>query len=197
MTGLSQPDCPIPFGWGRHWFAVLSNDGHRIASELRLENIRLSNWEEGLKAGLQGDWVFISPQVCRWSFVIGDSLPSPPQDECLSLLTDLSIAFEEAQCFGTEDVTEFHSWARAGKGRLHRAYAFSGEQGAVLWDRGQLTKEERTLGLFFPEADILSHSPDSSSVFQVAGLWSLDPSRLDEFDSTRSVGRLGRLAAKV
>jgi hypothetical protein len=197
MPGLSQPDCPISFGWGRSWFAVLSNDGHRIASELRLQNIRLSNWEEGLKASLQGDSVFVSPQVCGWSFIIGNSLPSPPQDECLGLLTDLSMAFEEGQCFGTEDVTEFHSWARAEKGRLRRAYAFSGEQGAVLWDRGQLTQEERELGLSFPEAGILCHSPDSTSVFQIAGRWSLDPSHLDEFDCVRSVGQLGQLTAKL
>ncbi|HEY6185666.1 MAG TPA: hypothetical protein VIW67_25725 [Terriglobales bacterium] len=197
MTEPSGPDHPISFGWGRFWFAVLSNDGQRIASELRLQNIRLSNWAEGLKASLQDNWVFISPQVGGWSLVVGDSLPSPPRDECLGLLTDLSMVFKEAQCFGTEDVTELHSWARAENGRLRRAYAFSGEQGAVLWDRGPLTQEEGDLGLFFPEAGILSHSPDSASVFRIAGLWSLDPSRLDEFDCVRGVGQLGQVYQHV
>jgi hypothetical protein len=173
------------------WFAVRSSDPRNIARELGLERIRTSNWEEGLKAAMRSGSVFVTPEISGWSLIVGNQLPSGPQEECLALLADLSRAFDEAQYFGTEDVTEFHAWAKASNGRLRRAYAFSGEQGAVLWDRGEVTEEEKDLGLHFPEATILSNSPDSSSVFQIAARWSLDPTRLDEVDCSISTGLLG------
>jgi hypothetical protein len=173
------------------WFAVRSAQPQRIAGELRLRNVRTSNWEGGLRAAIRDRLIFVSPQVCGWNFIVGDALPSAPQEECLGLLADLSLAFDEAQYFGTEDVTEFYIWARAAKGRLCRAYAFSGEQGRVLWDRGELSQEEQALGLVFPEANILSNSPGSGSVFQIAGSWSLDPTQLDEVHCSLSTGLLG------
>ena len=191
MADSPNADQPIPFGWGMGWFAVRSGDPQQIARELRLQKIHVSNWEEGLKAAMGPESVFLSPEVSGWSFIVGNALPSGPQEECLTLLADLSRAFEEAQYFGTEDVTEFHAWAKASNGRLRRAYAFSGEQGAVLWDRGEVTEEEKELGLLFPEKTILSNSPDSSSVFKIAARWSLDPTRLDEGDYSTSTGLLG------
>lgn len=179
------------------WFAVRSTHPQRIAGELRLQNLQVCNWAEGMRIAMRTELVFVSPQVCGWTFILGDALPFPPQEACLDLLADLSLAFDEAQCFGTEDVTEFHAWARAVKGRLQRAYAFSGEQGIVLWDRGELTPEENALGLLFPEANILSNSPDSASVFQIAGYWSLDPTRLDELECMPSTGLLGERAQTV
>jgi hypothetical protein len=173
------------------WFAIRSADPQRIAGELRLRNVRTSNWEGGLRAATRDRLIFISPQVCGWNFIIGDALPIAPREECLSLLADLSLAFDEAQYFGTEDVTELYIWARAAKGRLYRAYAFSGEQGSVLWDRGELSKEEQALGLIFPEANILSNSPDGGSVFRIAGSWSFDPTHLDEVHCSSSTGLLG------
>ncbi len=189
-----HPDLPAPFGWGTGWLAVRAGDPQRIAAEMQLKDPHPSGWQQGLATAQGPDSIFVSPQIAGWSFVIGTALPFLPQEECLDLLVALSLAFGETQYFGNENVTEYHAWAKATEGRLRRAYAFSGEQGAVLCDRGVLTEEETELGLIFPEESILSKSPDDSSVFKISGRWSLDPTHMDEFEASSAPGLLGRMA---
>lgn len=190
VTIEPPPDLPFAFGWNTSWCAVQCSNPERLVAELRLMNCRRTGWREGLTLAQNTNAVFVSPDVSGWTLIIGNSLPCAPHEECLELLANLSRVFNEAQYFGTSRVTAYHAWARSIGGRLRRAYAFSGEQGAILWDRGPSTREELDLGLVFSEDTILSNSPDDSSVFRLSGSWSIDPTQIETLTVKPGLGFL-------
>lgn len=190
MSSEPVPDLPFAFGWNTSWCAVRCSEPDRLVVEMRLTNWRRIGWHEGLSLAQNTNALFVSPEVRGWTLIVGNSLPLAPNDEALDLLADLSRVFGDAQYFGTSSVTEYHAWARAIDGRLRRAYAFSGEQGSVLWDRGPETQEERDLGMNFHDETILSNSPDDSSVFRISGCWSIDPTQIDSVTAQPNLGIL-------
>jgi hypothetical protein len=191
MAPDPQADLPFAFGWNTSWCAVRCSQPDGLVEELRLRNWRRTGWHEGLTLAQETDALFVSPEIGGWTLIVGNSLPFAPNEEILDLLADLSRVYGDAQYFGTSSVTEYHAWARAVDGRLRRAYAFSGEQGSVLWDRGLETQEEKDLGMIFQEETILSNSPDDSSVFRISGRWSLDPSQIENVTVQPGLGFLG------
>src|SRR5262249_52731867 len=119
------------------------------------------------------------------------------------LLERLSRQFENAQYFCTHADVELHVWARARKGRLIRGYGWLGEAGLTLWNEGTQTKEERDLGFaFLPDRSPEIHDvqnertlfPDENYVMQLACLWSIDPTTLDEHFKEPRMGLLGSVA---
>lgn len=191
MSSEPEPDLPFAFGWDSSWCAVRCSEPEKLAADLCLVNWRRASWDEGLKLAEDTNALFVSPSIGGWTLIVGNSLPCAPSNEVLDLLADFSRVFGEAQYFATSRVTEHHAWARAVAGRLRRAYAFSGEQGSVLWDRGEETPEEKTLELTFDDKTILSHSPDDSSVFRISGLWSIDPTQIELIAAQPGLGILG------
>jgi hypothetical protein len=98
---------------------------------------------------------------------------------------------------------ELHIWARARMGRLVRGYGWLGEKRLTLWDEGAQTKEERDLDLRFsdPQSITVEESrnkkasvPDEGCVMQLAYLWSIDPTTLDEQFKEPVLGLLGDVA---
>lgn len=198
-----------PFGWRISWIAVKGAQASAIASELQLVRIQPSAWEEGIQeAGKTG--FFITPMISDWALIVGLTLPDASDEDTLPLVVRLSEVYGSAQYFGNHRVTDYYAWARAENGRLIRAYAYLGEQGTVLWDRGELTKEEVELKHAFdgPEAiyqdqgksvleimqaakDNPRRYPDENDVFSIAGLWSIDPTRIEDYEISQSTGLLG------
>jgi hypothetical protein len=140
--------------------------------------------------------------------VVGSSLFPPDHAEpyVKPLVKELSLQFGEAQYFCTHRGVELHIWARARKGQLIRGYGYIGEKGLTLWDEGTQTKEERDLGFRFfdersPEAEVGDYwarkdltYPDEGCVMQLAALWSIDPTTLDQQFKEPGMGIIGRLA---
>ena len=197
-----QPlDQPVSFGSDNAWLAVETRDTAKAAAALGLKGLRQARWEEGIKAS-SGSKVFVTPPLGDWTLAVSTAL-FPPEEIATfvkPLLEPLSRQFRDAQYFCTHKTMALHVWARAQKGRCLRGYGWLGQQNRVLWDEGTQTKEERRLGLrrldssTAPAKDASSDdltTADESCVLQLASLWSVDPSTLDEHFQEPVLGLLG------
>lgn len=190
-----RPDPPAGFGYRMAWVAVRSRDAAEVARVLGLDQVRPANWRTGIgtvyDARLGESLVYLTPPVDGWTFVVGLALPQPLGrgfvDKCTSLLLDLGQAFPEAQYFLTYPQLECCAWARVVEGRLVRAFAI-GDEG-VIWNKGRLTREERSLSLAILDArgakvrnqpDVAAPlvRPTEAHLKVIARGWSLDPTEL-------------------
>lgn len=203
----STPDSPITFGYKMAWLAIKATDAENVLSSLDIRNVQASNWQTGVVAAYNGH-AFVSPSVKGWVFVLSQMLPEPSgnsEDEWSELLCRLSNQFDDVQYFGTHRVVEFHAWARFMNGNEIRAYAYLGERGETLVDRGEKTTGELDLGYnyFVPESQEAESDsyweredlcyPDEDHVMEVAGKWSIDPNTLEDVGLPHGVGWIGNL----
>lgn len=149
----TRPDAPAAFGYRMAWLAVRTRDAGKLAQVLGLEPGHAANWRTGIGTVYDGRlgeaFVYITPPVDGWTFVVGLALPQPMGrgfvDKCTPMLLDLGQNFREAHYFMSYPPLEFCSWIRVMDGRLIRAFAI-GDEG-VIWNKGRLTREERSLDL--------------------------------------------------
>ena len=159
---VATPDTPVNFGYKVNWFAVKTEQPTLVAQTLNLTNRRPANWKTGVEAGYarpaRGDshsWVFVSPPIGGWVFVVGGDLPLPdlrdstPQQGAgidrrfEQLFGALSKAFPEVQIFASYRVVRLDGWARARGGRVERNFLIA--DGEVYANVGAQTIEERQL----------------------------------------------------
>ncbi len=184
------PDTPKSFGRRCQWLALKGADTQSVAAALKLRSVTPANWATGIKAAY-ADKIFVSPPLGQWVLAIGVTLPDAGDahhiDEITPLLLALSKMFEEVQYFGSHRVIEYYGWAKARQGKILRAYAYLGEAGTTLWNRGNKTPAEVELGFnFFDEASPAAEDvnywqrtdlrfPDEEDVLAIAQKWSVDP----------------------
>ncbi len=212
----AEPDAPVGFGYKMAWYAARTDDPAAVAEVLGLSRLRPCNWRAGVARIYDYDTrstVFVTPPVGGW--VLAAGWPLAPKGSWLDCprvagpLEALSARFGDAQYFFTYRVIDMHVWARAEVGRLTRAFGYWGDHGDMRWEVGWPTPEEEALGLDFPPAEsrLEAHrrdeadpgadgplTPDEEHVIQIAGAWSLDPTRLDERFKEPGTGLLGELA---
>lgn len=207
-----KPDAPAAFGYRTAWLALRTRDTLAVIDQLGLEDLQRANWNGGLAAAyderLTEDYVFVSPPVAGWTFVVGLALPYPAgakfADRCTPLLMALGRRFIEVQYYFTYPVIDFYAWARVIDGKLVRAFAW-GDDG-IMWNNGRVTKEERQIGLRLLEpctADGhistnwkgVAAYPNEDHVVALASRWGMDPTRLDEIEAMPALGFIGRIPA--
>lgn len=190
-----RPDRPAGFGYRMAWIAVRTRDTGGVAEVLGLEAGQPANWRTGIGTvydrRFSEDFVYITPPVDGWTFVVGLALPQPMSrgfvDKCTRLLLDLGQAFPEAQYFLSYPPLECSAWARVIEGRLVRAFAI-GDEG-VIWNKGRLSREERSLDLAVLEprgakgkkdsaAQAVMTWPTETHLKVIARGWSVDPTEL-------------------
>lgn len=186
------PDDPTPFGYKCMWFAVKTINPDEVVKEIGLKSPQRCNWKSGIAAAYE-ESVFVTPSVNGWTLVVGRGLPTIEDDErkkeTETLLVKLSRHFGEVQHFGTHRVVGFNAWARAMNGEIVREFAYFGERGEKLYELGKPTAEELAVG-FRSDAEFW---PAESHVMQVAGKWSLDPTKLSSATDGKGAGWLGTL----
>jgi hypothetical protein len=192
------PDSPVPFGSNLAWLAIDSTDSEAVAAALDLQDAQPSTWADGIKAA-RASAVFITPPLGQWTLVASTALfPRDRADSFVKpLLERLSQLFTEAQYFGTHGSVGLHIWARARRGRLVRGYGWLGDKSLTLWDEGVPTKDEVSLRLVFLEGRSRDGAlPDEAVVLQIANLWSIDPSSLDDEFMEPETGIVGNWAQR-
>lgn len=202
------PDRPVAFGYKMAWLAIRTRDTGGVVEALGLRHVRVCNWRSGLGSAYNdqsGDaFLFVSPPVGEWTFVVGLALPHPLGrsflDKATPLLLKLGGQFSDVQYFFSYPPIDFFAWARVSEGRLVRAFAI-GDEG-VVWNKGKPTRAEAALGLRLFElrgvearrgdagGALLLH-PTEDHVMQVAAGWSEDPTRLDAGHATEGLGYVG------
>jgi len=154
-------DRPRGFGYKVNWFAVKTVDADAVLATLRFSDRRRANWASGLQfahapsdRSEAGDFVFITPPVDGWVFIVGSRLPYPDHSEKSErreigsrferIFSSLASAFPDVQFFGSHRVVDFCAWARARKGRVERVFSYA--DGEVYVNFGEQSAEERRLG---------------------------------------------------
>lgn len=199
---------PVPFGYKTAWFAIHSQDTRAVAGALELLDIRPANWVYGVWHAIESDdddyAVFVTPPVNGWTLAVGVPILYESDDNAAARMVELSRKFGEAQFFASMRVSNSYVWARAAGGELVRHF-YEGD--GQRHEHGEETQEERALELRFfdPSAPESSDAEywkrvnlvfvDEKHVLQVAGKWSVDPSKLGELGVAPSLGLLGNASA--
>ena len=208
----NQPDRACPFGYKMAWLAVRTDDPSTLVRKLHLTNTVSANWNSGIGAvydeKLGPSHVFVTPPVDGWTFVVGLGLPHPVNERFVDKLTPLLLSlgkdYPEAQYFFTYPLIDFFAWARVVNGKLTRAFAVNDE--GVVWNKGRITRAERSLGLRLFELRGVEERhgdaggglvlyPTEDHVMQIARNWSVDPIRLDEIEVAAGSGLLAPVPA--
>lgn len=204
-----RPDTPRSFGYGMGWLAIRTRDTARVIERLGLSDVEEANWDNGLGTVYSDEHsqshVFVSPPVNGWTFVVGLALPQPMgkafAEKATPLLLDLGSQFIEVQYYLAYPALDYYGWARVIDGKLIRAYAITDE--GPVWNKGKPGKEEKTLGIKLYEVRGVKRRkgdaggelilyPTEGHVMQLAGKWSLDPSRLEGMAVGPARGYIGR-----
>lgn len=209
------------FGYKMGWFAIPNADKKSVLAALGLNAIKELSWDEGIDAiydreeEIPFNIVFITPPVNGWTFVVGRWAADAGGKEVLDVekfITKLSRQFDEVQAFATHRVVEYHHWMLAREGSLIRSFAYCGEGGEILTNKGKLTQIEESyewdqlLKFCSDEEDELDESdnfsdeedeldefvwlPDEDIVMEVAGAWSVNPTEIEDLSLDEDSGIL-------
>lgn len=172
---LTTPDGALPFGYKTGWLAVRCDDPEQVMDALDLFDQRTpANWATGLAAAEAGAGTFVTPCLDGWVLAIDF------YESARGLIEGIAGNFPEAQYFCTHRVTEYHTWVKYVNGKTVREYCYAGERGEVLWDEGEITPEELSLGFDrFPRKGQDwtdgTRLPDEEDVLDIAAAWGVDP----------------------
>lgn len=172
----SRAAVPVSFGYKSSWLVVKKRVPRSVARALGLTDVQPSDWTAGMRAADEGR-TFVSPPVDGWTFVLGSGFPHAGDAAWLPFLADLSRTLGDVQYFGTHRVSSYQAWARAKGGNIIRAYGYG--DGETLGDVGEVTKGE-------VEAQRMTDIRDEGYVLAVAVEWSIDPSALEDYESSGS-----------
>jgi hypothetical protein len=207
------------FGYKMGWFAIRNANQKSILAALGLNAIKEVSWDEGIDTiyDSKDGTVFITPPVNSWTFVVGRWTAGTCEEKGIQdiekLITELSTQFDEVQAFATHRIIEYHHWMLAKNGHLIRSFAYIGESGEVLTNKGKLTPIEESyewdkLDKFVcspVEEDELDESewlpdeedeldefwfPDEETVMEVAGAWSINPAEIEDLSLNEDSGIL-------
>ena len=219
VTLSDVPDAPQPFGYKIDWMAIRDVEPDFVAKQLGLDRIQPANWETGLKKAceVENRMCFVSPPVNGWCLLVSRFYLSMDTGEhidyTLKALQILSSDNNVAHAYGSYRVVDYCAWAKAENGEITRAFSYLGDKGIVL-NIGDQTAEEKELGFAdYSGLDIEQATEkwlqlleneddqwmiDEEDVTKLAGLWSMDPTLLDDAGSMeKGVGLVGRLPKKL
>jgi hypothetical protein len=179
------------------WLAIKRRKPAKVQAALGLHNARSCTWLEGLMGETA---FFIAPALKGWIVVVGSGLPDPAVDvdECYRFLVGLSRKVGQVQFFSANRAVHHHSWAWTKRGRVVRAYAWTGQ---TVWTQGVQTSAERELGLVCydygesPEHSLFQQgrlaAANVDKVPLLAARWGLDPGDLAELCLGQAQGIAG------
>ena len=186
------PDKPQAFGYKCCWLAIRTYDSAAVLQALNLKNQQPANWATGIGEASNLKGVFVTPPIDGWILVVGalpDSGDGHSPDLCTPFLQTLSEQLGEIQYFGTHRGVDYHGWATVKAGKIVRAYAYWAELETNVWNTGELTEEEKALGLIFDN----DKTPNEEDVMNIAEKWSLNPQNLEQMNLKEGVVVFGEL----
>lgn len=179
------PDRPQAFGYKSSWLAIQASSSDEIAGALGPKRRTPCNWASGFERVFGSPLAgasFVTPPVQGWTFVIGPQLES---EGSLERLAELSRTLgRPVYGFATHRVVSLAVWVVAEEGRITRAWGIA--DGTRLFDRGEITPEERALDISFDEDpseeddERWGRQSDEATVIALARAWSTDPTTLEE-----------------
>ncbi len=184
------PDSPVSFGYKMNWLAIKTTDAKTIANELAGDKyIYTTNWSKGVDGAYRGA-TFVSPSIDGWILVINPGIADPSANDDKDSLIRLSQKFGEVHLYGTHRVSSAAIWAKLVNGNMLRAvsigdYELYAEIGNATKEEEQLIEEAKATRNaedfdHFDEQTYITLLTDEEWVMKLAGIWSIDPTILDE-----------------
>lgn len=195
---------PEPFGYKTAWFAVRSDEEKAVAAAIELQNGHPVNWRYGVRHAHEYDeyQIFVSPSVNGWILVVGMPIVWEADDHAVTRMVQLSRQFGETQLFGSVRTSDSYLWARARNGKLVRLFYEGDGNRRVEGEPTEAEKAFKFCDSSSPEPEPPGYwrrndlrYPDEACVLEIAGKWSVDPSKLGEMGLTPSLGLLGSPSA--
>lgn len=179
------PDTPLRFGYKSTWICVRSSSPEDVIAKLGLKNAVKCSWKYGFEYLNEG--AFVSPVLDGWVLVIGwgdDIITEAP-----ARLSEVGAMFPEVQYFSSHRVADYYAWVKFVDGVKVRSYCYCGGEGEVYENIGELTPEEKALGLdhLIPSTDAdwdEYEFSDEEDVSAVAAGWGIDPLGVDRYPAS-------------
>lgn len=168
---------PVDFGENIGWFIVHSYSVETILGCLDIVDEEPVFWADaigkinGQEAGLDKQYLFISPEVDGWMFVVSKLLMEKGDDESF-LMSDfvsrLSVVFGEVQAFANNGQGDYYHWIKAQDGSLENCFAYSALKKEIYCNTGTYD---------------LPSLEKPEDVLKVAEGWSINPENLSQYES--------------
>lgn len=194
-------DNPIGFGYKNKWLAIKSDSNEKVASFLKLKEIKKSNWKDGVQFGY-GKGVFITPEINGWILVLGIDISDLEIESTKELLKSVSKEFGECQIFLTYRNVEYHFWGLARNGEIVRLYSYFSESDNLIIE-GEPTEVEKGYNLvnsFSEESNKDGYwrqenldIPNEEILMNIAEAWSINPTKIDKIPMIQGIGLIGKL----
>ena len=183
------------FGSKNAWLAIKSTNRKLVINSLAkiFEVDSTINWEEGVKKGYYGDF-FLTPGIDGWIFLVSSEL-----FQILNDLQDLSKELGDVQFYATHRGNNYIEIRRYLDGREIRVLKCSdgelikesGDPSSIELSiaKGELeesledVKDDKELYEYYQTRPLLSYLGSEKHVFLIAENWSLNPQKLNEYDS--------------
>lgn len=177
------PDKAISFGPKMQWIAIKTDYREKVAATLKLNNLELANWSNGLEKASENH-VFLTPNIDGWILAVGWGLGEIWKKT--ELLEKLSREYGEAQFLLTHAGVHSHTYIRYTNGKMIRH--FHSEEGEILTNEGTPTTAESSL-------DLTNTLPDENLIFNIATEWSVNPQSLNQaqYADVEGLGSVGYL----
>ncbi len=178
-----RPDKVLAFGPKMQWIAVKTDYREKVAATMKLTNLELANWSNGLEKASENE-AFLTPNIDGWILAVGWGLGEIWKRT--ELLEKLSREYGEAQFFLTHAGAHSHTYIRYANGEMMRHVHC--EEGEILTNEGTPAKAESTL-------DLSNTLPDENLIFNIAAEWSVNPKSLGQgqYVEVEGLGSVGYL----
>lgn len=185
-----EPDTPLPFGVKMSWLVLKEKNPHVVMETLGVNDIKVCNWNSAFSCMRELNQIFVTPCFNDYVVVLNYDLPLENEE----ILQEIALKFEEIQYFSTYRVVDLSCWVKFINGKLVRSFHYVGDQGEIYWNEGELTQEEREVGLTSASFDFEEYNddvvyPNEDVVDEIAAKWGVDPF-LTAYQETKSTGFL-------
>lgn len=172
----------IPFGYKNCWFAFRTTDFDGVYKVLKkyLVEIKRTELQTGLKEGWDGNWCLLRP-IDGYILLISSNGFSLKEKAI-----ELSEQLGEIHFYSTHRSSNFLACSKFINGRVIRDFAIS--DGEIQKNEGQPTKIELQIASGYKTSDaidsseLLSSLGDEEDLMKISGDWSINPSKLDEYE---------------
>ena len=195
-----EPDTPLSFGYKICWLVVKSDSPEEVVEKIGGKNVCVANWESGFRWIYESndfEKVFVTP--CLEGYVLVLNVEDLMEHE--EFLEMVAGKFEEVQYFASHRTVDLYGWAKYFRGKMVRRYYCCLGNGDMYWDDGQLTEEEKELGLTNLPNEVMEDwdectFADEEMVMEIARRWGVD-TELGKFKGEKSTGFLCEIEYEV
>jgi hypothetical protein len=171
-----------PKGFKVLWFAVKAADPASVLDALEFGERTPANWASGLATVYGDQWVFASPPVSGWILVVGLPLPYPTNETHHDIGKRFDVLFSRL-------MQRFDDVPSDAVDRIFKIVGEQQDETDALVASGLSRREALTRVRQNGRGDF----PSETDVVELAALWSLDPSRLEQQDHPVGLGLVARL----